>query len=58
MNLTYRGISYEASVTGTEAPATEEMGTFLGKPYPIKRTRIAQRHASAELTYRGVRYSR
>ncbi|MBE7384749.1 MAG: DUF4278 domain-containing protein [Leptolyngbya sp. SIO1E4] len=58
MNFTYRGITYQSSINGTEAPITEQTGTFLGKHYQMKQTQVAQRQPSVELTYRGVRYSR
>lgn len=58
MQFVYRGIPYEASIAGAEAPTTEQTGTFLGKTYKMKQSQIAQRHTEAELTYRGIRYSR
>lgn len=58
MNLTYRGIAFEAPVAGTEAIETEQTGTFLGNSYKMKQARTAQRQSATELTYRGVRYAR
>jgi hypothetical protein len=58
MNLTYRGIAFQAPIAGTEAIETEQTGTFLGNNYKMKQARTAQRQPAAELTYRGVRYSR
>ena len=58
MNLIYRGISYPASIAGTEAPEIEQTGTFLGKTYQMKRAQVTQHQPATELTYRGVRYSR
>ncbi|NER78671.1 MAG: DUF4278 domain-containing protein [Leptolyngbya sp. SIO1D8] len=58
MNFTYRGVSYQAPIAGTEAPATHQAGTFLGKSYQMKQSPAIQRQPSTELTYRGVRYIR
>ncbi len=58
MQFIYRGISFQAPIAGTEAPVTEQTGTFLGKTYKMKQSQAVQRQATTELTYRGVRYSR
>ncbi|RMH12758.1 MAG: DUF4278 domain-containing protein [Gammaproteobacteria bacterium] len=58
MKLSFLGQSYEATIAGTEAPTTEQTGTFLGKPYQMKQTHLAQRQTSESMTYRGVCYTR
>lgn len=58
MNLTYRGISFRSLIAGAPAAPTEQTGVFLGKPYQIKQNTLALRHATNELTYRGVSYCR
>jgi hypothetical protein len=67
MNLTYRGIAFEAPIAGTEAMVlgdrsltieTEQTGTFRGNNYKMKQARTVQRQSETELTYRGVRYAR
>jgi hypothetical protein len=58
MELIYRGQSYEASSPIVEATLTDETATFLGRPFARKQFTIAQRQQPAELTYRGVHYSR
>lgn len=58
MQLTYRGQSYETSAISIDAIATGETATFMGRPYVRKQFTIAQRQQTAELTYRGVHYTR
>lgn len=58
MKMTYRGVSFSSLIAGVPATETEQIGTFLGKPYAIKQLQISFHHAAEELTYRGVRYSR
>ena len=58
MKLSFLGQSYEATVTPIEALATGEPATFLGQQYTRKQVIAAMRQPTAELTYRGVRYSR
>lgn len=58
MKMTYRGVTYNALVAGCPATATEQCGTFLGKPYAMKQPQQHLRQPSEELIYRGVRYSR
>jgi hypothetical protein len=58
MQLTYRGQAYEASAPTIEATPSSETATFMGRPYFRKQFTVAQRQQPAELTYRGVRYTR
>ena len=58
MDFIYRGVAFNAEVSGAPALATVETGTFLGKRYQLKRSPISQRATSAQMTYRGVRYTR
>jgi hypothetical protein len=59
MELTFLGQRYETSMPPVEAIETNETGTFLGKRYVKKQFNVTQRHQpTAELTYRGVRYTR
>ena len=58
MQLSFLGKSYIAATPETAATMTGETATFLGKSYACKRFDVAQRQQSAELTYRGVRYTR
>jgi hypothetical protein len=59
MKLSFLGQSYDASMPMVAATKTSETATFLGKPYARKQFNVSQRQPStAELTYRGVRYSR
>ncbi|HSM82717.1 MAG TPA: DUF4278 domain-containing protein [Nodosilinea sp.] len=58
MQLTYRGQSYEASTSAVDAISTGETATFMGRPYARKQFTVTQRQQPAELTYRGVHYSR
>ena len=58
MKLSFLGQSYEASVTPVETMATSETATFLGQQYTRKHVTVALRQPTAELSYRGVRYSR
>ena len=58
MKLSFLGQSYEATVTPIEALETSETATFLGQQYTRKQVIAAMRQPTAELTYRGVRYSR
>ncbi len=58
MQLIYRGQAYEASIPAFEAIPSGETATFLGRPYARKQFTITQRQQPAELTYRGVHYTR
>ncbi len=59
MQLTYRGQAYEVSATpAVDAIATAETATFMGRPYARKQFTVTQRYQAAELTYRGVHYTR
>jgi hypothetical protein len=58
MQLSFLGKSYNASTAEVEATMTGETATFMGKPYARKQFTVAQRQQPAELTYRGIRYSR
>jgi hypothetical protein len=58
MQLTYRGQAYEASTPAHEATPSGETATFMGRPYARKQFTVAQRQQPAELTYRGVHYTR
>jgi hypothetical protein len=58
MQLTYRGVDFQAPIAGAEAMPSEQTGTFLGKPYAIKQAHATQRQVGVQLTYRGARYSR
>lgn len=58
MNFTYRGVTFEAPIAGTEAHETEQTGTFLGKAYKMKQANISGRQGATEFTYRGVHYTR
>jgi len=57
MKLSFLGQSYEATVTPIEAMETGETATFLGQQYSRKQVTAALRQPTAELTYRGVRYT-
>jgi len=58
MKLSFLGQAYEATVTPVDAMETSETATFLGQQYTRKQVTAALRQPTAELTYRGVRYSR
>ncbi|MEO0536611.1 MAG: DUF4278 domain-containing protein [Cyanobacteria bacterium P01_A01_bin.123] len=58
MNFIYRGVAFNAGVTGTPAQETEQTGTFLGKRYQMKQAQVAHRRSATELKYRGVSYTR
>jgi len=56
MQFIYRGVAYEAKIAGTEAPETEQTGTFLGSTYKIKQSSVAKINSSiAECTIAGKR---
>lgn len=58
MQLSFLGKSYTASNPSIDTVATGETATFMGKPYARKQFNVTQRHQPAELTYRGVHYTR
>ncbi len=58
MKLSFLGKSYEASTPAIDAVVTGETATFRGHSYPCKKFTVAQHQQSAELTYRGVHYTR
>ncbi len=58
MQLTYRGQSYETSAPAVDEISTGETATFMGRPYFRRQFTITQRQQPADLTYRGVRYTR
>jgi len=58
MKLSFLGQSYEAAINNVDAVETNETATFLGKPYARKQYTVSQRQQpSAELTYRGIKYT-
>ncbi|MBD2233749.1 DUF4278 domain-containing protein [Phormidium tenue] len=58
MQLTYRGQSYETAAPAVDEISTGETATFMGRPYARKQFTVTQRQQPADLTYRGVRYTR
>lgn len=56
MELTYRGITYQASLAHAETYETEQIGMYRGVPYRTRRVKPSLRRPSATLMYRGVRY--
>jgi hypothetical protein len=58
MQLSFLGRSYTASTPSIDVVATGETAIFMGKLYARKQFNVAQRHQPAELTYRGVHYTR
>lgn len=58
MKLSFLGKSYEASTPAIDAIATGETANFMGHSYPCKRFIVTQHHQPAQLTYRGVPYTR
>lgn len=59
MQLKYRGIAYQPSVSATEATTTTETGLFLGARFSRKQYVVPQRQQpQSELTFMGRRYSR
>jgi hypothetical protein len=58
MQLTYRGQAYETSAPAVEATPSDETATFMGRPYFRKQFTVTQRQQPADLTYRGVHYTR
>lgn len=58
MQLSFLGKSYTASTPAVDATITGETATFMGKSYPRKQFNVTQRHQPADLTYRGVHYTR
>lgn len=57
MNLTYRGIAYQASASAVDSAETGQSGASFGAHSPLKPSHMSpcQVH-SRELTYRGIRY--
>jgi hypothetical protein len=58
MQLIYRGVSFYGLVAGIPSVKTGDTGTFLGKTYPMKHAQLNFQQPTAELIYRGVRYTR
>jgi len=58
MQMTYRGITFRTLIAGMPTVATEQTGTFLGKPYAIKQPQQQFCQPAENLTYRGVQYTR
>jgi hypothetical protein len=58
MQLSFLGKAYTPSNPSVEATMIGETATFMGKPYARKQFNVTQRQQPAELTYRGIRYSR
>lgn len=58
MQFTYRGQSYETSAPDVDEISTGETATFMGRPHARKQFTVTQRQQPADLTYRGVRYTR
>lgn len=56
MQLKYRGIDYSVSTTPVETTETGEVGIYRGVALRHRQARMARRHPSIELTYRGVNY--
>ena len=58
MKLSFLGQSYEASNPAIEATEMTETLTFRGQAYAQRQYSVDQRQPpSAEMTYRGVRYT-
>ncbi|MEO1348503.1 MAG: DUF4278 domain-containing protein [Cyanobacteria bacterium J06635_15] len=58
MDFIYRGVAFNADVSGSAAEETEQTGTFLGKRYQMKQAQVAHCQSVTNLTYRGVSYTR
>lgn len=59
MKLSFLGQSYEMALPTVEVTETVENLTFLGRSYAQKQAQVHQRQQpTAEMTYRGIRYSR
>jgi hypothetical protein len=58
MQLSFLGKSYTASTPAVDAVDTGETATFMGQPYARKQFNVTHRQQPAELTYRGVHYTR
>jgi hypothetical protein len=58
MQLSFLGKSYTASTPAIDTTMTGETATFMGQPYARKQFNVTQRQQPAELTYRGVHYTR
>lgn len=58
MQLSFRGIHYEAEPQVLEVEEGEVGGTYRGKPWKVHRYRQQPRSSNThELKYRGVRYT-
>jgi hypothetical protein len=59
MKLSFLGQSYEMALPTIEVTETAESLTFLGRTYAQKQAQGHHRQQPiAEMTYRGIRYSR
>jgi len=58
MQLSFLGKTYTASTPAVDAVETGETAAFMGKSYARKQFNVTHRQQPADLTYRGVRYSR
>ena len=59
MQLIYRGHAYNSVSPQVEAIETQNTVTFLGRRSKVKQFNVHQRQQpQAELTYRGIRYTR
>lgn len=59
MQVSYRGVAYQPQTPAIEATETQEIGLFLGNPFPIKHYTVKQRYSvPVQLRYRGVNYNR
>jgi hypothetical protein len=56
MTLTYRGISYPASIA-IATPATETTATYRGQRYTLRQPLEVAKKSQAQMTYRGVSYT-
>lgn len=58
MELSFLGRAYTASTPEVEMVETQEVATFLGRPYRLRQHNVTQRQRPAEsLSFMGRRYS-
>lgn len=58
MQLKYRGVAYQANVSGVDVVETEQMGVYRGAPFRVRQANITQRRPAQGYIYRGVAYER
>lgn len=59
MKLTYRGRTYNHTLPTVDVAELSQEGIFLGKGYKMKKFSVStRRQVPAEMTYRGVHYTR